>query len=72
MVNTQALKVVPEPQRERIRSLMATKGVYTAAKLIGCGKSTLDRAIGGLGVLPGTVALIQVKLAERDAAGKDP
>ena len=51
---------------------MADKGVYVAAKLLGCSKATLDRAIGGLGVLPGTAALLRLKIAERDAAGKNP
>jgi hypothetical protein len=72
MTNDKTATVIPEPQRDRLRALMAEKGVYAAARIIRCSKGTLDRAIGGLGVLPGTAALIGNALAARDVAGKNP
>lgn len=63
---------LPDPQRARCKRLIAAKGHAKAAELLGCSRPTLDRAIGGLELLPGTVALINQAIAERDAERKDP
>jgi hypothetical protein len=64
--------VIPTSNQERIRVLMKIKGVARSAELLGVCRHTLERAAGGLTVQRGSEALLAVKLAERDAAGKVP
>lgn len=65
-------KPVPVDQRERIRQLVDTKGLYRTAQLLGCSKDTVTKTLAGLGVMAGTRALIAAAIDERDRAGKRP
>lgn len=70
---------VPEEHRQRIARLVAGddtcagKGLYyVAERILGIGADTVARIMGGLPVQPGTRALVAAKIADRDAAGKNP
>ena len=57
---------------ERIKAIIATKGLCVAAERLGSSVHTIERAIGGLNLNPGTKALLEQKIAERDKKGKTP
>jgi hypothetical protein len=63
---------LPATQQEKLRLLMQAKGVVRAAQIVGVCRHTLERAAGGLTVQRGSMALLEKKLAERDAAGIQP
>jgi hypothetical protein len=67
--NTLAL---PPEHQERLRALMAAKGIARSAQILGVCRHSLERAAGGLTVLRATAAMIAQKIAARDAAGKTP
>ena len=63
---------IPPEQVVRLRGIIEKKGHGMAARLIGLSEQTLDRAIGGLHLMPGTRALIAAAIADRDREGKVP
>lgn len=65
-------KPVPADQRDRIRQLVDSKGLYRTAQLLGCSKDTVTKALAGLGVMAGTRALIAAAIDERDRLGRRP
>ncbi len=54
---------LPEAERRRLADLVDQVGEREAVGLLGCNRQTLARCLGGLGVYPGTVALIRDGLA---------
>jgi hypothetical protein len=64
-------RLSPENQA-RITSIMDAQGICQAARHLGMSRHALERAAGGLTIQAGTCALLEKKLAERDAAGKTP
>lgn len=61
-----------DPHRERLRALIEKRTHGQAAALMGISEQTLDRAIGGLPLMPGTRVMIEVAIAKRDEQGKAP
>ena len=64
--------VLPESLRARVQALIAAKGIGMAAKLLGINASTVKCAALGGNVQPGTVALVEKKIAERDSQQRKP
>jgi hypothetical protein len=56
----------------RLRALIDKHGTCQAASFLGISRHALERAAGGLTVHKGTDAYLAQKIAERNAAGKDP
>jgi hypothetical protein len=52
--------------------MIKSKGTGQAAVLLGCSVHTMERAVGGLEMNPGTVALLEKKISDRDALGRVP
>jgi hypothetical protein len=50
-------------EREQIRALVVATGDVGSARSLGVSRQTLARAIAGLGLRRGTVALLRVQLA---------
>lgn len=61
-----------EASREHVRRLIDAKGIAEAARRIGVSRHAFERAAFGLTVQRGTISIIEAKLAERRAAGKNP
>jgi hypothetical protein len=70
---TDSRQPVPEEHRQRVAALVAARGLYYVAKrILGLGAGTVTRVLAGMPMQAGTRALIAGKIAERDAAGKNP
>jgi len=70
MINYQSL---PGAHQARINAVIAAKGGKSqAARIFGCARQTLKNAAAGLPVHPWIVTSLAQKIAERDAAGKNP
>jgi hypothetical protein len=63
-------KPLEESDRERVRRLVELHGERGAAVLLGIADRTVVRCLAGLGVQPGTRALVHLALdrVEKDAA----
>lgn len=61
-----------EAQQERLQSIIALKGLSQASRFLLVSPRTLQVASLGGGLQAATVALIEKRFAERDAAGKVP
>jgi hypothetical protein len=57
---------LPQDVRDRVSVLIGEKGQSRVATLLGVSATTLRCAVAGLDIQPGTGALIEKKLAERD------
>jgi len=64
--------VLAQTVRDRAQQLIDARGVCMAAKLLGIQPVTLKSAVGGLTIQPGTAVLLEIKLRERDTAGRVP
>lgn len=64
--------VLPQSVRDRAEAMIAEKGASMTARLLGISFHTLKVARLGGAVTAGTLALLEKKIAERDAAGKVP
>jgi hypothetical protein len=63
---------LPENLRVRVKALIEAKGIGMAARLLTSNASTVKcAALGGV-IQPGTVALFEKRIAERDKEGKNP
>ena len=61
-----------EALRIRVKALIEAKGIGRASKLLAINPNTVKcAALGGV-VQPGTVALFEKRIAERDKEGKNP
>jgi|WetSurMetagenome_2_1015567.scaffolds.fasta_scaffold429581_2 hypothetical protein len=65
-------KPLEDKKRDRLRRLRDEKGLYQAAGLVGCSRQTFERALGGLDLNPGTVALLDAAFAQRDRDNRNP
>ncbi len=59
---------LPKPQRETIARLVASHGEAATQAILGTNRATLARALAGLLIRPGTVALLQARLAKAEVA----
>jgi hypothetical protein len=57
----------PAEVQARVRRVIDANGVVQAAKILGVSRNTLANIVGGLGVHPGTVALVDIR-APREGA----
>lgn len=64
--------VIPVEHQARIKALIDRHGTGQAADFLGLSKHAMERAAGGLRVHRGTDVYLATKIAERDAAGKNP
>lgn len=70
MLNYQPL---PEALQRRLAAIVVAKGGKSqAARLFDCSRMTIKAAIAGQPVHPWTADNVARKIAERDAAGKNP
>jgi hypothetical protein len=60
---TKTATTVPPPTRDRLRKLIGAIGETEAIAELGVSRQTLSRALAGLGVRRGTVALIEQQLS---------
>jgi hypothetical protein len=70
MINYQP---IPEAHQKRIAAVIAAKGGKSqAARLFDCNRLTIKSAAAGQPVHPWMAEHLAKKIAERDAAGKQP
>ena len=63
---------LPHAQQERLRRIMAVKGIGNGAKFCGMNPVTFQRCAFGFAVSRGTEAQVAEVIAKRDKEGKVP
>jgi DNA-binding phage protein len=54
---------LPPEQIAALRRIVRARGVVGAARFLGLSRGTIERALAGIGVRPGTIALVRLALS---------